>query len=657
MAKHRKKQQWKKRKADILKVPDTRASKAGKGSYTIALENGNMLAEYIIGKGVNVLPNRSIGKTKSMRQLRDIYNYYARAEIQKEMFQYAAGRKITYLRLFKPQFEFIRSAEDILPIALYTLFQRGNYWPSLHGTISKFGKSGQRICDIVIEIDYKSGWETCFDLTRPVIRWLNDIGAVFKIKFSGNCSPHIIIPAEAFPEKVDGKYMFPGQHSMFFRNLTEIIKSKIKEPRYLDTSFHIQDHFLRLAYSLNESTGLVSLPIPIGQFDHFTPARAQLSAVKPVSGWWSVPKDSAKRMEDFIRTVLHGRVIISTKRVSLALRGQPTDARATVMRPRRRKPLLIPESLLTNEALYEHMVEVGQDRIDLRDFLLLEEQNIKDALRMLRRFLKNGRKIDIPTVAKLYGVDGEDLRFLWQWELNERVFRYYGRDEVRQAIHEHAKFRKVRAGCEERAVVLHEPMDVLPLAVYAHFDANKRAKYPAFTCTTSKYNLDGRAPISCDAFIYFITKHENESSFEAAQPVVAMLVGAGVTFFMFYDGISGPNIIIPFEAFPQDKNWVIKRHEQMVGELSTYLKHFMRMPGAACRFAKDPHTFLPVPYSVHPDTELACIPIIPSEIHNFSTKDAWLGNTEVDNDWWDIPPDAQRSTKRFLEDVILTPIT
>ena len=275
---------------------------------------------------------------------------------------------------------------------------------------------------------------------------------------------------------------------------------------------------------------------------------------------------------------------------------------------------------------------------------------------MLRRFFKNGRKIDIPTVAKLYGVDEEDLKFLWQWELNGRVFRYYGRDEVRQAIHEHAKFRKVRVGCEERAVALREPMDVLPLAVYAHFDANKRAKYPAFTCTTSKYNLDGRAPISCDVFIYFITKHENESSFEAAQPVVAMLVGAGVTFFMFYDGISGPNIIIPFEAFPQDKNWVVRRHERMVGELSTYLKHFMRMPAATCRFAKDPHTFLPVPYSVHPDTGLACIPILPSEIHNFSTKDAWLGNTEVDNDWWDIPPDAQRNTKRFLEDVILTPI-
>jgi len=656
VAKHRKKQQWKQNKVDIMKVPSAGAFKFAdveEGRYTHAIKDGRTLEEYIVNKGQNVLPKRSIGRTKSMPQLKEIYNYYSRENIQREMFQYAAGRKITYLRMFKPQFEFIRKPEDILPLALYTLFSgKGNYWPSLHGTIAKYGSAGYRICDIVLEIDYKSSWESCFEMTRPIIEWLKGIGAVFKIKFSGHCSPHIIIPAEAFPEQIDGKYMFPGQHSNFFRNLTEIVKSKIKVPRYLDTSFHIQEHFLRLAYSLNEMTGLVSLPIDVYKFDQFQPSNAKPSIVKPLNGWWSIPKDAPQRMEEFINAVLHQRVIVSKKRAAIPR----ADERVEVAHPhKKRKPLLIPESLLTNEAMYEHMVAIGQDRIDLREFLLLEIQDIKDALRMLRHFQKNGNTVNISKVAKLHGVDEDDLKFLWDWENNERIFRYYGSDEIRQAIYEITQSRKIRVGLEQRAVALREPMDVLPLAVYAHFDARQRTKYPGFYCTASKFNPDGRVPISCDVYIQFTTKHSQESPFEAAQPVVAMLSGTGITFFMYYDGISGPNIIIPYEAFPQVGNWAIARHETMVEQLSKYLKSFMRMSGATCRIAKDPHTFLPIPYSVHPETGLAHIPIIHSEMHKFSPKAAWLGKIEVDNEWWNVPPDAQRKTERFLKDVILEP--
>ena len=269
MAKHRKKQQWKKRREreGFINIPDVpkKAHKSGRMTeaerYEVALEKGRQLADYILGKGENVLPKRSIGSGKTQQQLRMIYDYYSLGDIQKEMFKYATGRKITFLRNFKPQYEQIRKAEDILPLALSTLFQSGgDYYPSLHGTISKYSIVSEWICDIVIELDYKSSWTACFEMTRPIVEWLRKIGAVFKIKYSGNCSPHIIIPAEAFPEKVDEKYMFPGQHNGFFRNLSEIVKRLIKEPRYLDTSFHIQTHFLRLAYSLNENTGLVSLP-------------------------------------------------------------------------------------------------------------------------------------------------------------------------------------------------------------------------------------------------------------------------------------------------------------------------------------------------------------------------------------------------------------
>jgi len=654
MPKHRRKQQWKQKKADMIDILDVSIPKSGSGAdrYDLAVRNGLALEEYIINKGKNVLPKRSIGRSKSMQQLKEIYNYYSREDIQREMFKYAAGRKITYLRTFSPQFKSIRKAEDILPIALHTLFwSKGNYWPSLHGTISKYGNSNRQLCDIVIEIDYKSSWERCFDMTRPVIEWLRQIGAVFKIKFSGNCSPHIIIPAEAFPEQINGKHMFPGQHSSFFRNLTEIVKSKIKQPRYLDTSFHIKEHFLRLAYSLNEMTGLVSLPIDINRYDSFQPADANPSTMRPLNGWWSIPKDAPQRMERFIKAVLHQHVIISTKGAAM-----PRDDEHIGVVRKKKKPLLIPESLLTNEALYEHMVTAGQDKIDWREFLLLEVRDIKDALRMLRRLQHNGDAVNIPKVARFFDVDEEDLAFLWRWEQNERIFRYYGSDEIRQAIYELTQSRKIHIGLEQRTVALNEPMDVLPLAVYAHFDAKQRTMYPAFYCTASKFNPDGRVPISCDVYIHFTTKQPHESPFEAAQPIVAMLSGTGITFFMYYDGKSGPNIVIPYEAFPQGRGWAIARHETMVEQLSRYLKHFMCMPGATCRLVKDPHTFLPVPYSVHPETGLANLPIIPAEMHQFSPKAARLGKIEVDNEWWSIPPEAQRRTERFLKDVILNPL-
>jgi hypothetical protein len=135
-----------------------------------------------------------------------------------------------------------------------------------------------------------------------------------------------------------------------------------------------------------------------------------------------------------------------------------------------------------------------------------------------------------------------------------------------------------------------------------------------------------------------------------------MLSGTGVTFFMYYDGKSGPKIIIPYEAFPEVGRWAIARHETMVKQLSNYLKRFMRMPGATCRLAKAPYTFLSVPYSIHPETGLAHIPISPAEMHKFSPKATWPDKTEVDNEWWNIPPDAQRKTERFLKDVILEPL-
>ena len=69
----------------------------------------------------SAFPKNSVGRflhQKSATPLSAIYNYYARPEIQQAMFRYAAGRQITHLRRFQPQYERLAQPQDILPLTL-----------------------------------------------------------------------------------------------------------------------------------------------------------------------------------------------------------------------------------------------------------------------------------------------------------------------------------------------------------------------------------------------------------------------------------------------------------------------------------------------------------------------------------------------------------
>ena len=262
----------------------------------------------------SAFPKNSVGRflhQKSATPLSAIYNYYARPEIQQAMFRYAAGRQITHLRRFQPQYERLAQPQDILPLTLNTLLDHGQYWPSLHGTISRPKREGKgRFCDVVIELDYKSSWKTCFELTRPVVQMFKERGAVFRLKFSGHCSVHIIIPGEVV--QVDGVLL---DHGRFFRCLSDLVKKEIQQSRYLDTSFHLPRHFLRLAYSLNENTGLVSLPFNLKDYDYFNPEMARPERVTPLSNWWTIPSDAAGQMREFIEYVTYGKIPLSSKKL------------------------------------------------------------------------------------------------------------------------------------------------------------------------------------------------------------------------------------------------------------------------------------------------------------------------------------------------------
>ena len=93
-----------------------------KARYQLAIESGKEVEAILRGKSsTSAFPKNSVGRflhQKSATPLSTIYNYYARPEIQQAMFRYAAGRQITHLRRFQPQYERLAQPQDILPLTL-----------------------------------------------------------------------------------------------------------------------------------------------------------------------------------------------------------------------------------------------------------------------------------------------------------------------------------------------------------------------------------------------------------------------------------------------------------------------------------------------------------------------------------------------------------
>lgn len=142
--------------------------------------------------------------------------------------------------------------------------------------------------DFVIDIDIKSDRQEAFRQGRKVLSLLDDFGVAYRIKFSGNAGPHIIIPAELFPPDLAGRH---------FRSVAPRLMSFItsrSRATNVDGSFTSPGHFLRMAYSLNENTGLVSVPIPREQYDEFSLGMAEAQNVVVRDDWLDVsgePRD------------------------------------------------------------------------------------------------------------------------------------------------------------------------------------------------------------------------------------------------------------------------------------------------------------------------------------------------------------------------------
>lgn len=233
-----------------------------------------------------------------------LYDYYSCPEIQQAIYRFAKSRKLTLQRAFRCAMPAPTSPDDILPLA-FAAADLPLFWPALHATITKYNDAKTILKDFVLDLDFKSdSWQVAFDAALPIIQRLREFDVTFFVKFSGNTSPHLIIPAEAFPTDTSLDNRLREQILNFVRRL-------LPSQRCLDMSFFtLSDHFLRLPYSMNEHTGLVSLPIPLDDYQFFNPQWAMPEEVWVWEDWWQIPSDAVEQTINFGKFLEHSSLNI-----------------------------------------------------------------------------------------------------------------------------------------------------------------------------------------------------------------------------------------------------------------------------------------------------------------------------------------------------------
>jgi HEAT repeat protein len=177
-------------------------------------------------------------------------------------------------------------------------------YPSFHFITRS---SGNEPWDFVMEADCH-GWRRSFVDVRGAVEILHDYDVPFMVKFSGHRSLHLIIPHEAYPEEFDGKPInsvwkkLEGSMRPFFSK-----KALVKQA-------HGTGGILRLPYSLNENSGMVSLPIPYDELDTFRPWESFHHLVRvrrKLSDFIQECKDKSNKTNEFLYAVMNDGTVPS----------------------------------------------------------------------------------------------------------------------------------------------------------------------------------------------------------------------------------------------------------------------------------------------------------------------------------------------------------
>ena len=587
-------------------------------------QDGDMYAQ-VVEAGHELLRKHN-GGDRSDR----IVSYYSRKDVQQAMYQYARGRKISVLRYFRPMFHGseLRKPDDILPIMMF-YSQEPKLWPSIHGTVSRHDGGGRTVCDLVVEVDFKKSRERSFSLARPLIKLFQDLGVEFRVKFSGNASPHIIIPAEAFPK---GRRK-AGSCRNLYGKLLEFLRKQIKQPNTLDGSFRNPGHFLRMPYSLNENTGLVSVPIRAEDYDRFSWKMAYPESVVVLEDWWSIPEipeDAPERTAAFIDMALGAKTVFAVNS------GINDPVQEVLSSPQMPDVLGAPVRM--------GMVRAGGE-IAARGDALMKEPSMQDALRELRMFATDDAHQDaaaswnlVRTAAQKYGINKEDLQLLWQWSDRADALLHYSRLDVQEAIYSYARERCVRLEGADEYLTLGEPSDVSALAAYMVGGG----VVPAFRCTNARYDPENGDMTACDMVV--------QVDQDLSKSVVLLFRGFDVPSFVLYNGGASLRIVIPFEVLEAGIGLrsSLSRLPDLAEAFDRHLRRMLKSPNGI-------HISLyegsvPTPYSLADDGERVNLPVRLEDVSRLSPDMAHanaIGTIERLESF--MPPDAGEKAAQFFK--------
>jgi HEAT repeat protein len=149
----------------------------------------------------------------------------------------------------------------MLPEHVYPCEKPLQAYPSLH-FLTK-GEEGEP-WDFIMEADCP-GWRRSFVDVRGAIEILHAYNVPFIAKFSGHRSLHLIIPREAFPSEFRDRPI-----GKVWKELDDGLRKFFSGHAFVRQA-HGTGGLLRMSYSLNENTGIVSLPIPYEELDTFRP--------------------------------------------------------------------------------------------------------------------------------------------------------------------------------------------------------------------------------------------------------------------------------------------------------------------------------------------------------------------------------------------------
>jgi len=605
----------------------------------------------LVGQGQEILDRFQNGERLDRRErFERVYRHYARQSVQRAMFAYARGRGIATLRVFRPLFPGgLKNPEDILPLAFY-FASKGRLWPSFHGTVTR-QVHGRWLWDLVLEVDFKPNWKVAFESARPLIRFLQDFGVDFRVKFSGHSSPHIIIPAEAFP---------PGTGNTVYMQILDYAKGRVQGRAHLDMSFRIKEHFLRLAYSINEQAGMVSVPVDPDRFDGFNPRTlAEIESVEIVEDWWAVPDDAPERTSEMIRFVLERKSTSVPKKLRKSAAKQFKRLPAEVLMAA--GPKARADALRRLQMPYEQMLKTGWQMFERRDELV-EKASVRAAVERLRGSHRQEGVVSVREAAMEHGVDAGDLWFLWRWTLREQVFAYYAREDVQEAMFLHAIDRKVRLGSEDVVVELVDPGDVLPLAAYIH-ETQGGVDYPTFYCTNVRKDITTEDVIGCDVAVRIDGKGDGEAAERMARWAVSLLRRAGADFALLVGADGGSSaaagsgtsvantvkyVIIPSEAVPGMPG----DEEEFAEVLQVVERSFKKaLPRAEGISVLPMGEFIPLFYSVNEVSGWANAPVRVDRL-DAAPESGSLSDVELTQDWWEIPGEASAEMEALFRQAL-----